>query len=244
MHVHALTRSQLLSVLSTWADRRASRTRRMYYTNAHVFNLAVDDVDFARSLNRAEMLIFEGFGGCLAAQLLGNHRPEQLATMDWIDDFLADLARNDAKIHLVGDEPGVAQRCAAEMTRRHPGLRVTGTQHGYFEHGTAEGYEVVRSVAAAGANVLMVGMGSPLQERWIDQHLDRFDVPLVLALGAMFRWYAIEEPRAPRWLRNLHLEWLLRLLRHPIRHFHRYAIGNPRFLIRVLRERRLRRQEA
>lgn len=238
--VHALTRPDLLDLLERWAIDDAGPTRRMYYTNAHVFNVAFGDAEFRRSLNDADVLIFEGFGGCLAADLLGHERPEQLATMDWMDDFLARLASSKATLHLVGDEPGVAERCAAEMIRRHPGLRLGGTHHGFFSKQGPESDAVVAAVNNSGADVLMVGMGNPIQEAWIERNLDRLNVPLVLALGAMFRWYVAEEPRAPAWMRRLHLEWLLRLIRHPVRHFRRYVVGNPAFLLRVLAQRRRR----
>lgn len=237
LDVHVLTRPELLDLLDGWAARQAGPPKRMYYTNAHVFNVAAGDPDFRRSLNGADVLIFEGFGGCLGAQLLGHERPEQLATMDWMDDFLARLAARGGAIHLVGDEPGVAERCAGEMARRHPGLRIGGTHHGFFAKDGPESEAVVAAVNASGADVLMVGMGNPVQEAWIERHLDDLEVPVVFALGAMFRWYVEEEPRAPRWMRELHLEWLLRLVRHPVRHFRRYVLGNPRFLARVLRQR-------
>lgn len=235
--VHAFTRRGLLDQLEAWALDRGGPTRRMYYTNAHVFNLASRNGGFRRSLNSADALIFEGFGGCLGAQLLGHDRPAQLATMDWMDDFLCRLAEFGATVYLVGDEPGVAGRCAEEMARRHDGLRIAGTHHGFFEREGPASDALVSEINEGGPHVLMVGMGNPIQEAWIDQNIDRLEVPLVLALGAMFRWYIAEEPRAPIWMRRLHLEWLLRLLRHPVRHFRRYVLGNPAFLAKIMAQR-------
>lgn len=209
----------------------------MYYTNAHVFNVAYEDPDVRGLLNRADVLICEGWGGRFGGAIAGAPLPEQLATMDWMDDFLERLAGRGGAIHLVGDEPGVARACAERMLQRHPGLRVTGTQHGFWDRTGAEDVRVVTDIAAAGPDVLMVGLGSPAQERWIESHLEDLDVPLVLALGAMFRWYSGVEGRAPAWMRRLHLEWLLRLLKHPVRHFRRYVVGNPRFVWRCLRQR-------
>lgn len=237
LHVHDLTRFELLDRLMGWATPSSHRPRRMFYTNAHVFNLAVDDPTFASSLNSADALIFEGFGGCLGAQLLGHRRPEQLATMDWMDDFLARLAAQSGSVYLLGDDPGVANRCGERMAAQHPGLKVAGGHHGFFDHDGPANGDVVADIRRAGPDVLMVGMGSPLQERWIDRNVESLEVPLTLALGAMFRWYVEEEPRAPSWMQRLHLEWLLRLLRHPVRHFRRYVIGNPTFVLRVLRQR-------
>lgn len=236
--VHPVRRAELIDLLSSWAARAASsRPRRMYYTNAHVFNLAQDDARFRQSLNNADLLICEGWGGRIGGWIAGAPLPEQLATMDWMDDFLPRLAADGRSLFLLGDEPGVADACALQMVRRHPGLEIAGTHHGFFDKGPDGSRAVIERVHASGADVLFVGLGNPLQEFWIDDHLETLDVPLVLALGAMFRWYSGVERRAPSWMRRLHLEWLHRLARHPIRHFRRYVIGNPLFLLRCLGQR-------
>lgn len=237
LHVHACERAELVSQLAQWAISTARPARRMYYTNAHVFNLAHRDAWFRDELNRADLLICEGYGGRLAARIAGVRPvPAQHATMDWMDDFLAVLAASGASIYLLGDEPGVAAACGATMASRHQGLRLAGAHHGFFDH-DEESDAIVADINASRPAVLLVGMGNPRQERWIADNLARLDASLVLALGAMFRWYAEVEPRAPFWMRRMHLEWLLRLLRHPVRHFRRYVIGNPALIVRALVER-------
>lgn len=234
--VHALTRGTLLSLLDRWSSG-SSATRRMYYTNAHVFNLASADPRLRATLNDADALICEGWAGIVGSRILGRPLPEQLATMDWIDEFLAAIAARGGSIYLVGDEPGVAIRCGREMQRRHPGLTIAGARHGYWDRDGEEDELLVDDVRRTGPDVLMVGMGTPIQERWIEDRRRNLDVPLILALGAMFRWYSGEERRAPRWMRQLHLEWLMRLLKHPVRHFRRYIVGNPWFLWRCVKQR-------
>lgn len=226
--VHAVDRAELVSQLAAWALSGGRPARRMYYTNAHVFNLAYRDDWFRAELNRADLLICEGYGGRLAAKIAGVRPvPIQHPTMDWIDDLLAAIAREGASIYLLGDEPGVAQACGAAMVARHPRLELAGSRHGYFPLQGEANDRVIATINAATPDVLLVGMGNPRQERWIADNLERLDSSEVLALGAMFRWYAHVEPRAPSWMRQLHLEWFHRLARHPWRHFGRYVIGNP-----------------
>lgn len=235
VQVYPLRRRQLLEALTEWSTDGPAR--RMYYTNAHVFNLAWRSPRFRASLNDADVVICEGIGGRFGGALAGVHLPEQLATMDWMDEFLPRLAHRGRTLYLLGDEPGVADACARRMLARHPGLQIAGTHHGFFPKNPEENGRRVAEINASGADVLFVGMGNPLQEFWIDEHLDLLEVNLVLSLGAMFRWYAGVEQRAPAWMRRLGLEWLLRLLRHPVRHFERYVIGNPVFVMRCLLQR-------
>ena len=233
LRVHAITRSELLDELVSWLD--GDRPRRMYYTNAHVFNLAWENDLLRQSLNGADLLIVEGHGGNVGARLAGTKVPATHNTVYWMDDYLSRAAERHARVYLIGDEPGVADRAAAVMVERHPGLNVVGTHDGFFDAATDA--RIVEGIRRAEPDVLLVGMGTPRQEFWIDDRIEQLDASTVLALGAWFRWYAGIEAWAPPWMRRLHLEWLHRFLSHPVRHFRRYAIGNPLFVARCLGQR-------
>ena len=125
----------------------------------------------------------------------------------------------------------------ATLAAEHPGYRDAGSHHGFFAKHGADSDAVVDAINASGATHLLVGFGMPLQEMWITEHAARLRVATVLPVGALFRWHAGIETRAPRWMTDHGLEWLARLGSHPLRHFRRYVIGNPRFLLRVIRSR-------
>ena len=232
--VDRLTPQELLGRLRGSTE---SRNCRVYYATAHALNLAAAEERFRASLQGADIVICEGHGVRIGARVAGQPVPDVIQTVDWIDDYLAQLAQDRRSIYLLGDEPGVAKACADEMVRRHPGLKVAGCHHGFFDVARPENQEVVAAIRAAGADVLLVGMGNPRQEYWIDANLEATGVPVALALGAMFRWYAGVEEGAPDWVRHSGLWWLHRLVKHPVRHFQRYVIGNPLFLWRCLLQR-------
>lgn len=233
--MHPVTKESLVEILTEWTD--AASPKKAYYVNAHAVNLAHDDEGFRDSLNRADLVFCDGYGVRLASRLAGEPLPARLTPPDWIDDLLSASAARKKSVFLLGDEPGVAQKCAAIMKSRVPSLVIAGTHHGFFDIDKQRDKEAVRAVRDSGAALLLVGMGMPRQERWIDKHLAELNVPLVVPVGAMFRWYAGVDRRAPKWVTDHGMEWLARFVRHPIRHFKRYAIGNPRFLIRALRRR-------
>jgi N-acetylglucosaminyldiphosphoundecaprenol N-acetyl-beta-D-mannosaminyltransferase len=81
---------------------------------------------------------------------------------------------------------------------------------------------------------LLVGMGNPLQERWIHDHEAALDVPVMMAVGGLFDHWAGNLRRAPAFVRRLGFEWLQLLLQQPHK-FPRYALGNPMFLARTAR---------
>jgi exopolysaccharide biosynthesis WecB/TagA/CpsF family protein len=103
--------------------------------------------------------------------------------------------------------------------------------------GYVDPYTVAERVRAARPDVLLVALGNPLQECWIDANLAQLDARVAIGVGALFDYLAGRVVRAPRWVRALRGEWLFRLLVEPRRLWRRYVLGNPQFLWRVLRAR-------
>jgi len=232
IQVHPVTEEQLICVLHEWALDLSPK--KAYNANVHSMNLAHRNAHFRNSLLGADLVFCDGYGVWLAAKLVSAPLPERMTPPDWIDDFLALMAREGKSIFLLGDEDGVALQCAKDMQRRHPSLAVGGTHHGFLGVDGELNDAVVHAIRNSGASVLFVGMGMPLQELWIDANIDRLGVPLSITVGALFRWYTGVDKRAPRWITDHGLEWLARFVQHPFKHFGRYIIGNPSFFARIL----------
>jgi N-acetylglucosaminyldiphosphoundecaprenol N-acetyl-beta-D-mannosaminyltransferase len=121
----------------------------------------------------------------------------------------------------------------------HPDLRIAGVRHGYFDHraGSPENGLVVAEINAARPDILLVGLGMPLQERWLMENLHGLDVGAALTGGAVFDYASGKLRRGPRLLTANGLEWLARLIVEPRRLWRRYLLGNPLFLARVIGQR-------
>jgi hypothetical protein len=115
---------------------------------------------------------------------------------------------------------------------------VRGAHHGYFQIGTEHSERVVEHIAEQKPDVLLVGMGTPLQELWVDHYFDRLDARVVWTVGALFDYVSGRVQRAPHWMADHGLEWIFRLALEPRRMWRRYLLGNPVFLWRVLNERK------
>jgi N-acetylglucosaminyldiphosphoundecaprenol N-acetyl-beta-D-mannosaminyltransferase len=142
-------------------------------------------------------------------------------------------------VYLLGARPGVAQEAARRLQARYPDLEIVGVHHGFFDHaaGSLENEAVVREINDARPDILLVGMGMPLQEYWLMENQDRLQGGVVLTGGAVFDYVSGGLRRGPRALTHSGFEWLARLLVEPRRLWRRYLIGNPLFLLRVLRQR-------
>jgi N-acetylglucosaminyldiphosphoundecaprenol N-acetyl-beta-D-mannosaminyltransferase len=207
--------------------------------NANCLNLLHDDAALREFFGNADLVFCDGSGVLLAARLLGERLPERITYADWAWRLAAFAEAEGLSLFLLGGEPGVAEKAAQKLRTQHPDLHIAGVMHGYFDHtpGSPGNEAVLREVNAARADILVVGMGMPLQERWLMENRHTIDAGVALTGGAVFDYVSGRLRRGPRLLTDNGFEWLARLLVEPRRLWRRYLIGNPLFLLRVLGQR-------
>ncbi len=218
---------------------RGGRRGLVLNVNAHCLNLCYEDPRLRDFLNGAEAVLCDGAGVMLAARILGERIPQRITYADWIWQ-LADLASaRGFSLYFLGARPGVAREAARRLRERYPDLEIVGVRHGYFDYsaGAAENEAVVEEINASAPDILLVGLGMPLQERWLMENIEGLDAGVVLTGGAVFDYVSGRLRRGPRFLTDSGFEWLARLLVEPRRLWRRYLLGNPLFLLRVLRQR-------
>lgn len=233
--VHPVTRAQVHEhILRCLEEERQIVVPNL---NAHAANLMFSVPWFRDFLRQGDVLVCDSAGVRLAARILGGDLPETFAFLPWLPELGRALGSAGRSLFFLGGKPGVAAQAAAVLREQVPEIRIAGTRHGYFERSGQENDAVVAEVNAAGADVLVVGLGMPIQERWIRDNRDRLEVGCLLPGGGCFDWVAGVHPAPPAWMPPLGLEWLYRLYLEPSRLARRYLIGNPLFLARVLRQR-------
>ena len=205
------------------------------YANAHTLNVAVQDDAFRQILQRADLVLNDGAGLALAARIHGDHFPANLNGTDLTPRVLDVAAREGWPVYFLGAKPGIAAKAATTLAARIPGLRVAGARDGYFDREALP--HVLEEIRASKASLLLVAMGNPIQEKWLNAHLASTGARLGMAVGAFFDFTAGEVPRAPAWFRHAGVEWMYRLSLEPKRLWKRYVLGNPAFLGRVVAER-------
>jgi N-acetylglucosaminyldiphosphoundecaprenol N-acetyl-beta-D-mannosaminyltransferase len=211
------------------------RATMIHFVHAHALNLAALDPSFAALLGCADRLFPDGIGLRVAGALLDVAVRANVNGTDLLPLLCREAARREVPLAFVGAAPGVAERCAERLAGEVPGLRVAFTEHGYLS--PEEAARVAGRVRAAGRVVVLVGMGSPLQERWAWRHLAPVPGATVLTVGGLFDFFSGRVPRAPAALREVGLEWAYRLAQEPRRMAGRYLLGNPLFLALTLAQR-------
>ena len=147
---------------------------------------------------------------------------------------MSEAERRGVPVFLLGARADVLERAAEAVRRRHPGLRIAGTQDGYFDE--EDDRSVVEAVNASGALLCYVGISTPKKERWVARRMRDLRAPVVMGVGGSLDVLAGVTRRAPRWMQRLGLEWLYRLMLEPRRMWRRYLLGNIEFAAITLRE--------
>lgn len=175
-----------------------------------------------------------------AAAFLGTPLKEKLSGSDFFPAFYTYHRDNpDIRIFLLGAAEGVAQQAQANINAKVGREIIVGAHSPSFgfEKNAAECERLIDLVNQSGATVLAVGVGAPKQEMFIHTYRHRMpQIKIFLAIGATIDFEAGNVKRSPKWMSEIGLEWLYRLLAEPQRLWKRYLVDNPPFLWLILKQ--------
>ncbi|MBN1396293.1 MAG: WecB/TagA/CpsF family glycosyltransferase [Pirellulales bacterium] len=235
VRIDNVTRRLAFETLERAIRRREGRAKSVYFVNAHTLNVAAADPSFRETLNSGDYVFADGTGVRWAARLQGVRVAENMVGTDFVPQMFQATADRGYSYFMLGADEATIPAAAAYARRSFPGWELAGYRHGFLTDRRLTD-ETVERINSLRPDVLLVGMGNPIQEEWIGRNLSRLDAPVCMGVGGLFDYWAGNVSRAPRWLRRLGHEWLWRLFQQPRLKARRYLIGNPLFLARVLRD--------
>lgn len=163
-------------------------------------------------INGADLNIPDTTNVVWVSRLKGHKMPEVTPGVDLVY-HLAELSQTTgAGLYLLGSRPGVAQEAAKKLQNQFPGIKISGTCSK-----NPEDLSSIEDIKQSGAKILLVAYGAPKHEFWIHQYKQATGAVILVGIGGALDMISGKLPRAPRWLRTLHLEWLWRLLLEPKR---------------------------
>ena len=181
--------------------------------NPEIVMLAREDHALLSAVEGAALVLPDGVGVVKGARILGTPLKEKIPGIDFATNLMAKMAENGQKLFLLGAKPGIAETAADELKLRFPGLVICGTNDGYFQ----DDAPVIEKINAAEPDLLLVCLGAPKQELWMQQNAPQLHVGLMAGLGGSLDVFAGVTERAPEAWQKLGLEWLYRLLKEPSR---------------------------
>jgi beta-1,4-glucosyltransferase len=228
LHVKNTTMEEAVDWIT---QTQADKTQIGFFVNVHSINLSISDPRFFNQLSNANALFADGSGMRLAAKKAGFLLNGNNNGTDMLPHLCRSCIQSNQSIYFLGAAPGIAEQAANKLCKKYPDLNIAGTEHGYNVDKHAD--QIIESINNSGCDILLVAMGSPVQEQWLLEHRDKLQCKTALAVGGLFDFYSGNISRSPMWLREIGMEWVWRLIQEPRNKFNRYVIGNPIFLYRT-----------
>ncbi len=218
------------ALASLSAALKGPRGQTAFFANAATLNLASTDPDYRQALNAASFMYGDGTGVRWAARARGTRLQANLNGTDLIPELIR--MNRGVRVYLLGGDQDLAVAAARRFPKLFPEAVLAGWHNGYFDKESCG--SVLDEINAAKPDLVLVGFGNPLQEKWVHAYAQHLDAPLTAAVGGLFAYWAGTLQRAPKLYRRTGFEWLHIMLMQP-RKVGRYLVGNPVFLFRMVR---------
>jgi len=181
--------------------------------NPEIVMLCREDKSLLSAVNSAAMVLADGIGVIKGAQILGTPLKEKIPGIEFAEELFGLMAKRRMSIFLLGSKSGVADEAARHLKDRFKGLQIVGTNDGYF----SDDDTIIEKINEVSPDLLLVCLGAPKQELWMQKNSPTLDVGLMAGLGGSMDVFACVAERAPEQWRKLNLEWLYRLKEDPSR---------------------------
>ncbi len=215
---------------SDWATRLIKLGERGYICTVNVAILMMMSADsqLQKFVERASLVVADGQPIVWASRWLSQALPERVTGIDLIDSLAARAEKEQFGIYLLGATQEVIATTVTNLKLRYPQLNICGFDDGYFS--ATETSERVQAIRQSGAQILIVGMGVPRQEIFLEENWSDLGINLAIGVGGSFDVIAGKKKRAPLWMQKVGLEWLYRLIQEPQRLWKRYLVTNFKFI--------------
>ena len=222
-----------------WIDGVIDAGERAYVCVAAVHTVmeSQEDPELREAVLASDVTVPDGMPLVWAMNLLGHSLSSRVYGPDLMERACERAAITGRRFYLYGGRPEALEILREELPRRYPGLQIAGARPGPFralEPDEAEG--IASELNAAEPDVVWVGLGVPLQEKFMRVMRERLEAPVLVGVGAAFDFHAGLKRQAPETLQRLGLEWAFRLSQEPRRLWRRYLRYNPRFVIGFARQ--------
>lgn len=216
---------------------QAPRPLMVTFLNPFYARATRRDMALAKVVDGFDIVQPDGWGVVYGARLAGIQVPYRVAIEDVEHEVFSRLAARAGSVYLFGSQPGVPERAAETLTAEFPGLRIAGTQHGWLDVEAghpgvlppADAERVAADIRDSGADLVMVGLPTPLQQQWAATYGPRLDASVVMTVGAYFDKLAEGLDWYPEWMQRARLGWAYRVYREPRRLLGRYTVGMASF---------------
>lgn len=213
INIDNVNMDEAAGILAEYLD---TDTCSMVFTpNSEILLESIKSRELEAALNGGQLVIPDGIGVVIASKFYGTPVKERVAGIDLMLRLMEIADSRGKSIYILGGKPGVAEEAAIRLTERYGGLRIAGARDGYF--GAEEEARIINEINGSNADILLVALGAPKQERFIYNNRNSLKVSIAMGVGGSVDILAGRAKRAPEFYRKAGLEWLYRLMKEPWR---------------------------
>lgn len=189
-----------------------------------------DDPELLDICNKADLILTDGQIVVKLSKKLGTPIKERVAMTDFVWDVMDLADKKGYKIFLFGGKKEVLATATKRIQEKYPKLRIADSYSPPFgfENNPEQLEAANKRIKASNADILIVFLGCPKQEKFIAKNKDKYCVPISITMGGCVDFIAGGVSRAPQWMQDAGLEWFYRFLQEPKRMFRRYFIDDIR----------------
>jgi N-acetylglucosaminyldiphosphoundecaprenol N-acetyl-beta-D-mannosaminyltransferase len=205
------------------------------FANVHMLVECYKDARLKKIIHDADLVAPDGKPIAVLAGLLGGRKQEKISGPDVFVDMLKICEKLSRKIFFYGSSEAVLEKLLVRVKEDFPSLHVCGSYSPPYRAITdEENQQVISMINSAKPDYVFVALGCPKQETWMADHKNVLNA-CMLGVGQAFQVYAQQLRRSPKWMQQIGLEWLFRLLSEPRRLWKRYLYTNAMFLYLVMK---------
>lgn len=230
--VDLMTKVEVLESFSQLI-RGGEKGKVVQFVNANKVVIAEKDAVMRRYLEAAYFILADGMPLVRLSRWLGFRIPERIDGIGLMHDLIQMAAEQGHTVYFLGAKEEIVSRAVDNLKVEFPALKVAGYRNGYFKPDEID--EIICQINDSKADILFLGLPSPLKEQFAFEHNKKIQVSLIQGVGGSFDVFSGMVNRAPEWMQRFCLEWFYRVIQEPRKMFVRYLIGNTIFLYLVMR---------
>ena len=228
----AILYSEMLAKVDLWILNKNQRSHHIATINAFCVSLALKNKRLAEIYNSADITGPDGEPFVKWMRRIKHQKADKICARDTIIYLIKAAKEKNYSFYLYGGHPDVLESMVTNLKSEYPHINIIGQHSPPFRNLTEEeDSELIESINKLKPDIILVGLGTPKQDYWIEDHLYSIKGSVMITCGATFDFFGGRVKMAPKWIQNSGFEWLFRLLGKDFKRlWKRYTIGNLIFI--------------
>lgn len=225
-----ITLDRTIEILANVVEQNRSQLFHVITVNPEITMSCQSDKSLRSIIDEAGLITADGIGIVMISRLKGGNLPERVTGYDTLLRLLDLGNQKNWSFYFLGADPLTNEKVCEVIHQKYPNVRILGRHHGYFKQDEED--KIVGEIGLLKPDFLIVALGAPYAERWINKNKEKLNVKIAIGVGGSLDVIAGKVKETPRSWKRFNVEWLYRLIQQPSRWKRQLIL--PRFAIRAL----------